>query len=128
MARRTSTTFTEVELEFMHVIWNQKEVSTENIQNALREKGHELSDGSIRKILSILMRKGHLKRRRVGRGFLYRAKEQKDQAHKNIVQDILRRAFEGSATLMVAALLDSKDVNKNDIEEIKRLIQNHEES
>ena len=126
MARRKSPTFTEVELEFMHVIWNRGEVSTEDIQNALREQGRELSDGSIRKILSILMRKGHLLRRRVGRGFLYLAKEKKHQSHRNIVQDILKRAFEGSPSLMVAALLDSKDVSKSDIEEIKRLIKEHE--
>ena len=126
MARRKSPTFTEVELEFMHVIWNQGEVTTEDIQNTLGEKGRELSDGSIRKILSILMNKGHLLRRRVGRGFLYRAKEQKNQAHRNIVQDILKRAFEGSPSLMVAALLDSRDVSRSDIEEIKRLIKEHE--
>ena len=77
MARRKSPTFTEVELEFMQIIWAHGEVSTEDIQIALREQGRDLSDGSIRKILSILMNKGHLNRRRVGRGFIYRAKKQK---------------------------------------------------
>ncbi len=126
MARRKSPTFTEVELEFMQVIWNRKEVSTEDIQNTLSAQGRELSDGSIRKILSILLRKGHLLRRRVGRGFLYIAKEQKHLSHRNIVQDILKRAFESSPSLMVAALLDSKDVSKSEIEEIKRLLKEHE--
>ena len=126
MARRKSPTFTEVELEFMQIIWAEGEVSTEDILSALREQGRDLSDGSIRKILSILMNKGHLLRRQAGSGFLYRAKEQKNQSHRNIVQDILKRAFEGSPSLMVAALLDSKDIDRNDIEEIKRLIKEHE--
>ena len=58
MARLTSPTFTQVELEFMHVIWTLGEVSTEDVQNTLHEQGRDLSDGSIRKILSILLRKG----------------------------------------------------------------------
>ena len=39
-----------------------------------------------------------------------------------MVVDLLRRAFDGSATLMVATLLDSRNVSQRDLEEIKRLI------
>ena len=126
MARRTSPTFTEVELEFMHVVWAHGEVSTEIMQNALHDQGRDLSDGSIRKILSILLRKGHLTRRRVGRNFIYTANVHKNQAHRNMVQDLLKRAFDGSVSLMAAALLDSRDLRDNDIEEIKRLIAERE--
>lgn len=126
MVRRTSPTFTEVELEFMQVIWEKGQVSTEDIQTTLAEQNRHLSDGSIRKILSILMRKGHLTRHRVGRSFFYRAKEREKQAHRTIVQDLLRRAFRGSPSLMVAALLGIKNVDKKDIEEIKKLIAQHE--
>ena len=126
MARRTSPTFTEVELEFMHVIWAHGEVSTEIMQDALHDQGRDLSDGSIRKILSILLRKGHLTRRRVGRNFFYKATVQKNQAHRNMLQDLLRRAFDGSISLMAAALLDIRDLKENDIKEIKRLIAERE--
>ena len=126
MVRRTSPTFTEVELEFMQVIWEKGQVSTEDIQTTLAEQNRHLSDGSIRKILSILMRKDHLARRRVGRSFFYRAKERENHSHRNIVKDLLRRAFRDSPSLMVAALLGIKDVNREDIEEIKKLIAEHE--
>jgi len=126
MPRRKSPTFTEVELEFMQIIWSMGEVTTEDMQNALHEKGRDLSDGSIRKILSILLEKGHLERKRNGRSFVYRAIVQKKQAHKRILQDILNRAFGGSISIMVAALFDSRDITKNDIETIKKLIDDHE--
>ena len=74
MARRKSSTFTEVELEFMNIIWEHDEVSTEDIQKFLEENDRYLTDGSIRKILSILMTKGHLERRKMGRRFYYKAK------------------------------------------------------
>jgi len=126
MARRTSSTFTEVELEFMHIIWSCGEATTEILQDRLHEQGRDLSDGSIRKILSILVRKGHLTRRRVGRGFVYRTKLPKNQAETSLVRDLVRRAFGGSVSLMVAALLKGDEVRPGDIEEIKRLIEDRE--
>ncbi|MFC1541246.1 BlaI/MecI/CopY family transcriptional regulator [Candidatus Latescibacterota bacterium] len=126
MVRRISKTFTEVELEFMNIIWEHSEVSSLDIQNILKESGRWLSDGAIRKILSILMDKGHLARRRVGRTFYYKAVEQKDQAHKKMVKDLLKRGFGGSASQMVSALLNTNEINKGDLEEIKRLIKKRE--
>ncbi len=126
MPRRKSPTFTEVELEFMQIIWRLGEVTTEDMQNTLRENGRDLSDGSIRKILSILLEKGHLERRRSGRSFIYKATVRKDQAHKRILQDILNRAFGGSITMMVAALFDARDIDRDDLEKIKTLIAEHE--
>ncbi|MCE5251714.1 BlaI/MecI/CopY family transcriptional regulator, partial [bacterium] len=85
MPGRKSSTFTEVELEFMQIIWASGEVSTEDVQTTLRERGRELSDGAIRKILSILMTKGHLSRRRSGKSFYYRAKVHKEQAAGSMI-------------------------------------------
>ena len=127
MARRKSPTFTEVELEFMQIVWDQEEVTTEDMQNILRTQDRDLSDGSIRKILSILMDKGHLERHRVGRSFIYHPKENRQQAHRSIIQDMLKRAFDNSASLLVAALLDTRKVTREEIEEIKHLIKEHEE-
>ncbi len=126
MARRTSPTFTEVELEFMHIIWDCREATTEILQERLHEKGRDLSDGSIRKILSILVRKGHLTRERVGRGFVYKAKLPRNQAESSMIRDLLHRAFGGSVPLMAAALLKGEEIRPGDIDEIKRIIEDRE--
>ncbi len=122
MGRRKSRTFTEVELEFMQVVWAAGEVSTNHVQEVLDGRGRNLSDGSIRKILSILVKKGHLTRRREGRAFLYKPKVREGQANRKMVQDLVKRAFGGSAALMVAALIDSNPLNERDLKDIKRLI------
>ena len=126
MGRRKSPTFTEVELEFMQVIWTAGEVSTHHVQEVLNGRGRNLSDGSIRKVLSILVQKGHLTRRREGRAFLYKPEIREGQANRKMVQDLVKRAFGGSAALMVAALLDSNPLNERDLKDIKRLIAQHE--
>lgn len=126
MPRRKSRTLTEVELEFMQVVWAGGEVTTEDVQSALREQGRELSDGAIRKVLSILIEKGYLSRLREGRGFRYQATVPADQANRSMLQDLLKRAFGGSAALMVATLLESNTVREKDLKEMKRLIAKRE--
>lgn len=126
MARRKASTFTEVELEFMHVVWESGEVGTEEVQRVLRRSGRGLSDGSVRKVLSILVRKGHLTRRKTGRSFLYKAKIPQKKANIKMVQDLLKRGFRGSPSLMMAALLESRTVNKRDMKRIQQLIAKYE--
>ena len=128
MPSQRSTTLTKVELEFMQIIWNNEEVTTGNIQTALAEQGRHIVDGAIRRILSILMDKGYLARRRKGIGFLYRAKVQKKQAIAAIFQDLRKRAFGGSGSLMIAALFDSLEISDDEMNEIKRLIEERERS
>ena len=126
MARRGTRTLTEVELEFMQVVWAEGEVSVEDVQAALRRRDRYLSDGSVRKMLSILVRKGYLSRKREGRRFVYAATVPKERANSGMVQDLLKRAFGGSAALMVASLMDGRGVGKRDLSAIKQLIAERE--
>ena len=126
MARRRSRILTEVELEFMDVVWDEGEVTTEAVQNALRGRGRPLSDGSVRKVLSILDTKGYLDRRQEGRGFVYWATVCREKAQRGMVKDLVDRAFDGSAALMVAALVNSKNVGRKELAEIQRLIDRRE--
>lgn len=126
MARQKASTFTEVELEFMHVVWESGEVGTEEVQRVLQRSGRELSDGSVRKVLSILVKKGHLTRRKTGRSFLYKAKVPQKKANMTMVQDLLKRGFRDSPSLMMAALLESHTVNKRDMKRIQQLIAKYE--
>ena len=91
MPRRKARTLTEVELEFMQVLWDEGEASTEAVQEALRRRGRELADGSVRKVLAILITKGYVTRRREGRAHLYRATVPQQEARHSLVADLLGR-------------------------------------
>ena len=128
MPMQRSKTLTKVELEFMQIIWKDEEVTTGNIQAALAEQDRHIVDGAIRRILAILMDKGYLNRRKKGIGFLYRAKVQKKQAIAAIFQDLRKRAFGGSGSLMIAAFFDSLEISADEMNEIKRFIEEREKS
>lgn len=127
MPGRKNPTFTEVELEFMQIIWKMGDVSTDDMQKLLQARGRDLTDGSIRKILAILMDKGHLEREKKGRGFVYRPTVIREQANKNMITDLLNRAFSGSAEDLVAALLDTRKLKKSDLDSIKEMINRYEQ-
>lgn len=126
MARRKSRTLTEVELEFMQEIWRVGEVTTDDVVDALRRRGRKLTDGSVRKVLSILQAKGYVSRRPLGRAFIYWATVPQAQASRSMVMDLVERVFDGSAALMVAALVEGASVSDEELARIKRLIDRRE--
>jgi predicted transcriptional regulator len=122
MASRTKRTPTAVELEFLQVLWDKGEATTEDVMSALADDGRPLADGTVRKMLSILMDKGFVARRKQGRGYVYRPTVGREQAGRRLVADLLKRGFGGNAALMVAALIDSRSIDDEDVDEITRLI------
>jgi predicted transcriptional regulator len=126
MPRRKSKNLTVVELEIMQVVWDRGEVSVEDIQEALTKQGRELAPSSVRTMLSILGEKGYVSRKKAGRGYVYRARVSREKARRSIVAEIVQRAFDGSALGLVAALLDTRMVSKQDVEEVKRLLRERE--
>lgn len=126
MPRHKSRVFTEVELEFMHVIWKLGEATPDDLGAALSEQGRHISVGSIRNMLGIMIQKGYITRRKNGKAFYYRAKIHKDQARKTMIQDLMVNAFDGSESLVVAALLNRSDIREEELDEIKRIIADSE--
>jgi predicted transcriptional regulator len=122
MPGRSKKTPTAVELEFLQVLWSKGEATTEDVMSALSQQGRELADGTVRKMLSILMEKGFVSRRKQGRGYIYRPTVGREQASRRLVTDLLERGFGGNAALLVAALIDSRCVDVEEMAAIRRLI------
>jgi predicted transcriptional regulator len=122
MPGRSRKTPTAVELEFLQVLWSKEEATTEDVMSALSRQGRELADGTVRKMLSILMEKGFVTRRKQGRGYVYRPTVGRAQAGRRLVADLLKRGFGGNAALLVAALIDSRSVDEEEMAQIRRLI------
>jgi BlaI family transcriptional regulator, penicillinase repressor len=122
MARRASRSFTEVELEFMRILWENGESSPEAFRDALSTQGRSLSGGSIRNMLAIMGEKGYVSRRKVGKAFFYRAKIREEDARARMVRDLVKTFFFGSESLLVASLLDTRDIRPDELSEIETLI------
>lgn len=128
MARRKSRTLTELELSIMQVVWGREEVSVEDLEAALQAENRPLAPPSIRTMLSILHDKGYVERRRVGRGFAYRAVVGAAQAEQSILRDVIDRVFGGSAPNLVAALVSQGMMGRDDLSEARKLIAQREKA
>jgi len=127
MPRKQSRSFTDVELEFMQIIWERGEVTPDEINTALKGKNRNISPGSIRNVLSIMMAKKYITRRKDNKAYRYSAIIDKHSAQKGMVNTLLTDVFNGSESLVVATLLERDSLDTDELCKIKKLIQEHEE-
>jgi BlaI family transcriptional regulator, penicillinase repressor len=123
MPRWKSRTLTEGELDFMRALWALGEAAPEEIQEALARQGREVTGGTIRNVLAVLMEKKYAARRKQGKAHLYRATVSEEQALAEMAGNLLSGAFGGSESLLVAALLKNREVNPDELAAIETLIE-----
>jgi predicted transcriptional regulator len=117
MPRQPSQTFTDKELEIMQVIWEVGEASVKDIQDRLPGDRHY---NSVLTIIRVLERKGHLVHRVDGRAYIYSASENHENVRRRVLAHLIENVFGGSAASMVLQLVETGDLTKNDIEQIRR--------
>lgn len=122
MSGKKEKTYTEGELDFMKVLWDFGESSPEKIQNELKARGRALTHGTIRNVLIVMMEKGFVARRKKGKSYIYRALSDADEAQTKLARNLLEKAFDGSESRMISALLKNSDVHPEELEKIERLI------
>lgn len=83
------------------------------------------TDMAVRRLLHILEEKGYVKRRKVGREFLYLARQPKKRAGIKALQHVLDTFFEGGMDNALAAHLakPEKGVSEEQLQRMIRLIE-----
>jgi len=120
--RPKSPTYTESELQFMKVLWEKGEATPDEIIEALADAGRDLTYGTVRNLLVLMIEKGYVARRKQGKVYLYRAVVGREEARKTMLLDMLSRVFDGSESSMVATLLSAGTVSEDKLDEIHRLL------
>lgn len=122
MARRKSPTLTEVELELMEVLWAKGQATVGEIVEAL--PGARLAYSSVLTMMRILEQKGYVEHEKEGRAFLYRPLVDRQQARQSAIGYLLKRFFNNSPELLVVNLLEHEQLDDEEIQRLKRLIDN----
>ncbi len=126
MPRKKARTLTAVELEFMKVVWEKGEVTGEEVRRTLEAARRPLAESTVRTMLGILEKKGYLKRLPGARSYIYRPRIPFARAQKHILKDTLERVFEGSASMLISALIREKMVPQEELSRIKKIISEYE--
>ncbi|MCA9027849.1 MAG: BlaI/MecI/CopY family transcriptional regulator [Planctomycetaceae bacterium] len=122
MARPASEYPTRLELEILKVLWDQAPLPVRDVRARLDEQGRTLSHSSVITMLNIMVDKGYLKRSKQGKSFFFSPKVEQDSITGGIVEDLLDRVFDGSPAAMVLNLIETADLDADELAELRRLI------
>ncbi len=123
MPRSESEYPTELELEILKVLWKESPLPVREVRARLEaEAGRPLAHSSVITMLNIMHRKGFLKRRKQGKSFLFSPKVEKDRVGGTMIGDLLARVFDNSPAAMVLNLLETTDLDAEELVELRKLI------
>ena len=112
------------ELEVLKILWDRGPSTVRQVMEVLNETRRRAYT-SVMSLLGVMTEKGLLTREPKGRAFLYRAKVGRDKTLGEMVEDLLGRAFEGSASALVARLLDQYSPSPEELEEIRKTLEKY---
>jgi len=110
--------FTQGELEVMRILWIRGELKPAEIHERFPRK---IKNASLRSYLAILLEKGHVVRRRVGKAYYYRAKTRRESTFRSMLRDLTRICCDGSVETLLCQLIRSEKLSESDLLALKRL-------
>jgi predicted transcriptional regulator len=112
---------TEAELTILRVLWEGGPRSVREIQKVLVES-RPTGYTTVLKLLQIMTGKGLVDRDENCRPQIYRARQSREQTQRQLLRDLLDRAFGGSVRTMVLQALATKKSSAEELEAIEKFL------
>ncbi len=112
---------TDAELEILNVLWDRREATVREVQEAIG-KTRVAGYTTVLKLLQIMTEKRLVVRDEAARTHVYQAAYTQDQTQRQLVTDLLERAFDGSAAKLVLQALAASKTSPEELAEIKKLL------
>jgi predicted transcriptional regulator len=119
--KQEKTLLTEVELEFMNVVWETGGGTVRDILAQLN-KVQERAYTSVATVLKIMEQKGFLTSERAERALVYRPAIPKADYQKTTLKNLSSKLFNDTPAALVARLVDDEDVTNEMLEEMRALL------
>jgi BlaI family transcriptional regulator, penicillinase repressor len=112
---------TEAELSILRVLWENGPASVRDIQRVLNEF-RPTGYTTVLKTIQIMTDKGLVDRDESVRPQIYRARHSQEQTQRQLVRDLVQRAFGGSVKSLVLQALSTKKSSAAELEQIEKLL------
>lgn len=122
MARHPSNEPTEVELEILRTLWARDQATAREIHDAI-SKGRETNYSTTVKMLSVMFDKGLVSRDDSIRPMQFRASATQKKTQSKLLKRLMQKAYDGSVGSLVMQALSSKKATKEELTEIRELIE-----
>ena len=121
MGRKVPGKPTNSELAILNVLWSRGTATVREVfdeLNQTRPTGYT----TVLKLLQIMTEKGLVIRDDSERSHRYQAARPEEQTQKQLVADLMERAFGGSAARLVLHALSSKRASSAELDQIRKFI------
>ena len=112
---------TKAELEILRVLWQRGPSSVREVQQTL-SRSPAAGYTTVLKLLQIMARKGLVARDERERTHVYRAALAQEQTQRQLVTDLLERAFDGSASQLILQALATRRATAGEMDEIRKML------
>jgi BlaI family penicillinase repressor len=112
---------TDAELEILNVLWRRGPSTVREVYEVLLEN-KDIGYTTILKLMQIMSEKGLVSRDESDRTHVYEAERAQDETQRQLLSDLLDRAFNGSSTKLVMQALSSKKASKAELAEIRGML------
>jgi predicted transcriptional regulator len=73
-------------------------------------------------MMTIMTEKGYLKRSKEGNYYVYKPRVTEQETTRGILSDIVERLFDGSAAAAMVNLLETKNIDEDEMKQLRELI------
>lgn len=117
---------TKAELGILRVLWRAGPLSVRAVQNVLNES-KATGYTSVLKTMQIMADKGLVERDDTRRPQIYRPRYSEDRTQKQLLADLIHRAYGGSVKALVMHAIGTRKPSHEDLEAIEKLLDRFEE-
>lgn len=121
MARRKSPRPTDRELTILRILWDNGPSTVRQVNEAMNEDENTGYTTTL-KLMQIMTEKGFVLRDESQFKHVYRPALTEEKAQKQLVGDLLERAFCGSAEKLVMRALSAKKVSAKELASIRKML------
>ena len=122
MARPASKYPTELELQILKILWQESPLLARDVQKSLATEGRKLARTSVITTLNTMVDKEYLSREMRANSFHFSPQITEEEVGHLVLGDVVDRVFDGSTSAVLLKLFDVKDVDQEDLKELRRII------
>lgn len=117
---------TPAELDLLQTLWPLGSATAKQVHEAMLAQRPDVTYATVLRLMQVMHGKGLLLRDESERSHVYTPAYERDALQSNLLQDLMQRAFAGSAKALVLAALKS-GISKKERAEIEKLLREDKE-
>lgn len=112
----------DLQLRIMKVLWERREATVAEVLDTLDDTDKTLAYTTIATMLRKMEARGLVSHRVEGRSFIYAPKIAAEDVSRSMADHLVDRLFEGNLLDAVSHLLTTREVSKDELKQLEKLI------